>query len=117
MACAMLAGLVSGAYVIAGAVSLFLSVRDELEWVSSGVGMSADGERSRRLSAYLVSRGLNETEVDVAMLLVAGCGGAEICSKRCLSPGAVNSARRTAYRKLGVHSLVELVDLCRDAVK
>lgn len=117
MACAMLAGLVSGAYVIAGAVSLFLSVRDELEWVSSSAGMSADGGRGRRLSAYLVSRGLNETEVDVVMLLVAGCGGAEICSKRCLSPGAVNSARRTAYRKLGIHSLVELVDLCQDAVK
>ncbi|WP_343005775.1 MULTISPECIES: LuxR C-terminal-related transcriptional regulator [unclassified Collinsella] len=117
MACAMLAGLVSGAYVIAGAVSLFLSVRDELEWASSSAGMSADGGRSRRLSAYLVSRGLNETEVDVVMLLVAGCDGAEICSKRCLSPGAVNSARRTAYRKLGIHSLVELVDLCQDAVK
>ena len=117
MAYAMLAGLVSGAYVIVGAVSLFLSARDELEWVSSSAGMSTDGERSRRLSAYLVSRGLNETEVDVVMLLVAGCGGAEICSKRCLSPGAVNSARRTAYRKLGIHSLIELVDLCRDAVK
>lgn len=117
MVYAMLAGLVSGTYVIAGAVSLFLSVRDELEWVSSSAGMSADGERSRRLSAYLVSRGLNETEVDVAMLLVAGCDGAEICSKRCLSPGAVNSARRTAYRKLGVHSLAELVGLCRDALK
>ena len=98
-------------------VSLFLSVRDELEWVSSSAGLSADAERSRRLSAYLVSRGLNETEVDVVMLLVAGCGGAEICSKCCLSPGAVNSARRTAYRKLGIHSLVELVDLCQDAVK
>ena len=117
MAYAMLAGLVSGACVITGAVSLFLSVRDELEWASSSAGMSADGGRSRRLSAYLVSRGLNETEVDVVMLLAAGCGGAEICSKRCLSPGAVNSARRTAYRKLGIHSLVELVDLCRDAVK
>lgn len=117
MAYAMLAGLVSGAYVIVGVVSLFLSVRDELEWASSSAGMDADGGRSRRLSAYLVSRGLNETEVDVVMLLVAGCGGAEICSKRCLSPGAVNSARRTAYRKLGIHSLVELVDLCRDAVK
>lgn len=117
MAYAMLAGLVSGTYVIAGAVSLFLSVRDELEWVSSSAGVGADGGRSRRLSAYLVSRGLNETEVDVVMFLVAGCGGAEICSKRCLSPGAVNSARRTAYRKLGIHSLAELVDLCRDAVK
>lgn len=117
MAYAMLAGLVFGAYVIVGAVSLFLSVRDELEWVSSSAGMSADGERSRRLSAYLVSRGLNETEVDVVTLLATGCGGSEICSKRCLSPGAVNSARRTAYRKLGIHSLVELVDLCRGAVK
>lgn len=117
VAYAMLAGLVSGAYVIVGTVSLFLSARGELEWASSSAGMDADGGRSRRLSAYLVSRGLNETEVDVVMLLVAGCGGAEICSKRCLSPGAVNSARRTAYRKLGVHSLVELVDLCRDAVK
>lgn len=117
MAYAMLAGLVSGTFVIVGTVSLFLSVRDELEWVPSSAGMSADGERGRRLSAYLVSRGLNETEVDVVMLLVAGCGGAEICSKRCLSPGAVNSARRTAYRRLGIHSLVELVDLCRDAVK
>ena len=117
MAYAMLAGLVSGAYVIAGAVSLFLSVRDEFEWASSSAGVGADGGRSRRLPAYLVSRGLNETEVDVVMLLVAGCGGAEICSKRCFSPGAVNSARRTAYRKLGIHSLAELVDLCRDAVK
>ena len=117
MAYAMLAGLVFGAYVIVGAVSLFLSVRDELEWVSSSAGMSADGERGRRLSAYLVSRGLNETEVDMVTLLATGCGGSEICSKRCLSPGAVNSARRTAYRKLGIHSLVELVDLCRDAVK
>ena len=117
MAYAMLAGLVFGAYVIVGVVSLFLSVRDELEWVSSSAGMSADGERGRRLSAYLVSRGLNETEVDVVTLLATGCGGSEICSKRCLSPGAVNSARRTAYRKLGIHSLVELVDLCRGAVK
>ena len=117
MAYAMLAGLVFGAYVIVGAVSLFLSVRDELELVSSSAGMSADGERGRRLSAYLVSRGLNETEVDVVTLLATGCGGSEICSKRCLSPGAVNSARRTAHRKLGIHSLVELVDLCRDAVK
>ena len=117
MAYAMLAGLVSGTFVIVGTVSLFLSVRDELEWVSSSAGMSADGGRGRRLSAYLVSRGLNETEVDVVMLLVAGCDGAEICSKRCLSPGAVNSARRTAYRKLGIHSLAELVGLCRDAVK
>ena len=60
-----------------------------------------------------MSKGLNPTEVDVARLVLRGLASPEIASRLNLSRGAVNSARRGAYRKLGIHSRTELAEECR----
>ena len=59
------------------------------------------------------AHGLAETEISVLLEIVRGLSGPEIAKALHCSAGSVNSARRNGYRKLGVHSkrqLVELVD-------
>lgn len=59
------------------------------------------------------THGLSETEISVLLEIVRGLSGPEIAKALHCSAGSVNSARRNGYRKLGVHSkrqLVELVD-------
>lgn len=59
------------------------------------------------------AHGLSETEISVLLEIVRGLSGPEIAKALHCSAGSVNSARRNGYRKLGVHSkrqLVELVD-------
>lgn len=64
-----------------------------------------------RVSGLLCSRGLNETQSNVASLIAEGKSGREIASSLCVSMGTVNSARRAVYRTLGVHSRSEFLEM------
>ncbi len=104
----LLLGLVSASYV-----SLACRSHEELE------AMRRNGESGLefRTKAFLASRGLNKTQVDVAWAVMDGMGREQIAKRLCLSTGAVNSAKRDAYRLLGVHSAAELINLALRVIK
>lgn len=114
MLLAVLTGVVAGALCLAGVTSCVLALRSVSDHFATPAGEADGGQGIRRFSAYLVSKGLNPTEVDVARLVLQGLASPEIASRLNLSRGAVNSARRGAYRKLGIHSRTELVEILKD---
>ena len=57
--------------------------------------------------------GLSETEARVVVLSVRGMTRSQISRRLFIAPGAVNSAKATAYRKLGIHSAREASELLR----
>ena len=116
MAFAMLAGLAAGVFCLASAASCWLTARSAADRHVAAAEKLDRGEGPKRFLAYLVSRGLGDTEASVAVLVLRGKSGAEICSELSLSKGAVNSARRGAYRKLGIHSRAKLVSLYESTI-
>lgn len=114
MLLAVLAGVVAGALCLAGVTSCVLALRSVTDQFATPAEEADGGQGIRRFSAYLVSKGLNPTEVDVARLVLQGLASPEIASRLNLSRGAVNSARRGAYRKLGIHSRTELAEILKD---
>lgn len=113
MLLAVLTGVVAGALCLVGVTSCVLALRSVSDHFAAPAEEADGGQGIRRFSAYLVSKGLNPTEVDVARLVLQGLASPEIASRLNLSRGAVNSARRGAYRKLGIHSRTELAEECR----
>lgn len=109
MLLAVLTGAIAGVFCLTGMASCVLTLRSVADHLATPVEEADGGQDARRFSAYLVSRGLNATEVDVAGLVLKGMTSVEIASRLSLTRGAVNSARRGAYRKLGIHSRAELV--------
>lgn len=65
-------------------------------------------ERVRHL---LMAHGLNQTEAAVLIEIARGSSGSLIAHELSYSKGTVNSARRTGYRKLGIHGRDQLVEL------
>ena len=98
----LLLGLVSATYV-----SLACAAHDDLE---AARGSNEEG-LERRARAFFASRGLNETQAEVALCVLNGMPRERIAHECNLSVGAVNSAKRAAYRTLGVHSAAELLRL------
>lgn len=114
MLLAVLTGAVAGALCLVGVTSCVLALRSVADQFATPAEEADGGQGIRRFSAYLVSKGLNPTEVDVARLVLQGLARPEIASRLNLSRGAVNSARRGAYRKLGIHSRTELAEILKD---
>lgn len=88
-----------------------VSVRLACGREAARIGQLAVPSESERIRGFLVSRGLNAVESQTAVLIAEGLTTREIAEKLCYSMGAVNSARRGAYAKLGVRSKSELVSL------
>lgn len=63
----------------------------------------------QRAEHVLFARGLNRTQVEVAMDVIDGKSSAYIAEMRHISRGAVNSARTAVYRSLGVHSRPDFI--------
>ena len=107
-AAASLASLAVGFVVVAGIVSaaaLFwacLARRD----ISRLRGQSIDF--GARVSALCRLRGLNETCTSVAIALIGGMSGPEICEALLIAPGTLNSARREVFRVFDVHTVAGL---------
>lgn len=107
-AAASLASLAMGSVVVAGIVSaavLFwacLARRD----ISRLRGQSIDF--GARVSALCRLRGLNETCASVAIALIGGMSGPEICEALLIAPGTLNSARREVFRVFDVHTVAGL---------
>ncbi len=89
-----------------------------LGWIAACVLRERDSRATRltptpsqtvRLRGYLVGRGLRELEVDVALLTASGASAAQVAQALNYARSSVASARREAYRKLGVHSREQLV--------
>ena len=114
MACALTMGLVSGAFLVAGITSCVGAASRALG-VELGANEANAKGRPRDVVSYLASRGLSATQVEVALLLAKGQSGPDVCAGLHLSLGAVNSARRAIYQKLGVHSRGELAALIDEA--
>lgn len=71
--------------------------------------------RRDQAETFLRKRRLNDTQIEVAILILAGLPQKEIAQKLCMAPGTVNSARRAVYSALGIHSKEELACLIDEA--
>ena len=89
------------------AVPLTLRASYEDEAVASLPIVTSENLRQRAGYA-LLSRGLNETQVAIALDILAGKSSAEIARSRHFARGTINSARTTVYKTLGIHSRREL---------
>lgn len=89
---------------------LFIDVRNERD---AAALIASRGTDRARLESYLVGRGLNAVQTEVALRIVAGETGPQIAREMCYSLGAVNSARDAAYRLLRVHRRAQLIALLR----
>lgn len=72
--------------------------------LSDGEGAAGRPVTDERVRAYLVSRGLGETQIEVMMMTMAGASRSEIARRLTIAVGTVNSSRYMAYRALGVHT-------------
>lgn len=61
----------------------------------------------------LDSSGLSEREADVVRLIAGGASGKQIADRLCISPRTVETHRKNIYRKLGVHTNIELTRVAR----
>lgn len=64
-----------------------------------------------RVSLYLESRGLTSLESDVLLGLAQGKTGAKLAHELHYAAGTINTARWSAYKKLGIHNRDELIRL------
>lgn len=107
-AAASLASLAMGSVVVAGIVSaaaLFWACLAR-RGISRLQGQSIDF--GARVSALCRLRGLNETCTSVALSLLGGMSGPEICEALLIAPGTLNSARREVFRVFDVHTVAGL---------
>ncbi len=63
----------------------------------------------QRAEHVLFARGLNRTQVEVAMDVIDGKSSTYIAEMRHMSRGTVNSARSAVYRSFGVHSRPDFI--------
>ena len=94
--------LVCGCALVAAAWHLVRSV--DASRLMEGVRVVPE----RRLRAFLVSRGLSELQVDVALLTAEGLSTREIANRLHYAPGTVGSARVACYQALGIHDRAQL---------
>ncbi|MEZ0608529.1 response regulator [Fibrella sp. WM1] len=61
----------------------------------------------------LDSTGLSAREAEIAVFIASGISTQQIAEQLCLSPRTVETHRKNIYRKLGVHTNVELAAIAR----
>lgn len=103
------AGWVEGGLGLLGFGALVFVALDALRRYQAGGLSDGEGAAGRpvtdeRVRAYLVSRGLGETQIEVMMMTMAGSSRSEIARRLTIAVGTVNSSRYMAYRALGVHT-------------
>lgn len=103
------AGWVEGGLGLLGFGALVFVALDTLRRYQAGGLSDGEGAAGRpvtgeRVRAYLVSRGLGETQIEVMMMTMAGASRSEIARRLTIAVGTVNSSRYMAYRALGVHT-------------
>lgn len=110
VAISAVAGFVFGAVLLLGLAaasyaSFTCGVHEELK------ARRQEGKKGleSRAKAFYASRGMNGTQSDVAWCTLNGLSREQMGLELNLSLGAVNSAKRGAYRTLGVHSVAELI--------
>ena len=81
---------------------------------TAGVSSEGADPTSARLSELNEHYMLSEREAQVLALLVAGNSRAKIAEILVLSVNSVQTYAKSLYRKMGVHSRQELIDLVRD---
>lgn len=86
-------------------VSGIQRLRDDLE-VSSPLISEQD-----RALLYMRGRGLSDTESNVLLRISMGMGIEDLCQSLSIAPGTVNTCRRMGYKKLAIHSKLELRDI------
>lgn len=59
-------------------------------------------------------RGLTDRECEILDLLSQGYSGAKVCEELSISRGTLNTHSTALYRKLGIHSKQELIDLVHE---
>ena len=100
---------------LAVTAALYLSSSVHLDIVASRVARRLDQNDRDRLRKYLGFRGLNDTQIDVSLLVLDGLTRREVAERLCIAIGTVNSAKREAYRKLGISNRSELASLLERA--
>ena len=68
-----------------------------------------DLEIGGRIWHYCLSRGLNEMQTGVLLLIAKGRSSRQIANELGYSNGSVNGARYCGYRRLGVHDRLDLM--------
>ncbi len=97
-------------------VVLFLNFDGGLVRQMAGVSIKEAGtERPVDRQGYCRSlgaeSGLTDREIDILCLLSQGYSGAKVCEELNISRGTLNTHSTSIYRKLGIHSKQELIDL------
>ena len=109
---ALFVGVIAGTLllVLVGAWVVAMTVRERDSRVSR---LAPTPSQAQRLRGYLVGRGLRELEIDVVLLIASGASASEMAVALNYARSSVATARREAYRKLGVHSRDQLVIVLR----
>ncbi len=81
---------------------------------ASGIPSGTPDSLAENLSELAVRYALSEREAQVLELLVAGNSRAKIAELLVLSVNSVQTYAKSLYRKMGVHSRQELIDLARE---
>lgn len=105
-----------GALLLAGTVGALWIAREALAVERTEKARATTPSFDQRVLALCKSRGLNETQSAIALCIVRGMGGAEICEDLSVAPGTVNATRAMVYRAFGVHSSAALAELVACAV-
>jgi len=101
----LLVGIMAAAVGLSVPLALRASYEDE---AFASLPIVTNESLRQRAGYALLSRGLNETQVAIALDILAGKSSAEIARSRHYARGTVNSARDMVYKTLGIHSRREL---------
>lgn len=107
-AVASLASLALGGIAVFGVISFAAVIRGLFAYRGLSRMRAQAPSLDERARALCRLNGLSETSADVAILLLDGLGGPQICEALHIAPGTLNSAKRETYRVFGVHSAAGL---------
>lgn len=111
-------GFMVGTASVALGLCFAWAVREVDRALDAGGGDVALGASAReRLEHYFAYRGLNDTQVQVALLVIEGRSRSEIAQQLGYAVGTVNSAKRAIYRRLDVRSQAELVESAKNVLR
>lgn len=78
---------------------------------TTGAFNDSPDDQQRRIREYLEGHGLSPREIEVAELLMKGHTVSAIAGKLFISENTTRGHAKSIYKKLGIHSRQELVDL------
>ncbi len=112
---AMTAGLVLMTVQLIGSLSSCASVAEAPADVSRPLGTDSHGDERSVFDEIARSHGLSKREREVMELLVQGNTQKRIAQEMVVSINSVQTYAKGLYRKLGIHSRQELIDLVQTA--